>query len=147
MLPLIVANSMVGALLFNIYGMVQYNLFIKDKKFNYYQSFLAGFSAGSLQTILSTPLENIQRAIPILEMVEKPNESMIRVTIEAIKKTLRKHEKGMLERFRFLYHSFYLNFIKDGLGFMVFFGTFECTMHIGSLIYVKKFTPRQIICV
>ncbi|KAJ3058211.1 hypothetical protein HK102_010622, partial [Quaeritorhiza haematococci] len=135
---------MVGAVLFNVYAKVSDNLALKDRGFLFYHPFMAGGIAGAGQSLLATPLENVQRVIPPLELVERRGEGMIRVTYGAVRRALVQSSAGSVDwmdkwkrRLRFLYGGLGYVAFKDSIGFSIFFGVFEGVRHIGKGIVAE----------
>jgi hypothetical protein len=122
-----VANSAVGVILFTTYGYINDTLQNKDKSFEFYQPFVAGFISGVAQSGLAVPLENIQNHIQMNELIENRQKGMIRVTYDAIKQVM---PSGFWKRVRFLYHRGFLTCMRDSLGFTMFFGVYEGARHV-----------------
>lgn len=101
MIPLLIANSLVGIVLFNSFthtaallkrldGNSNLNLTEENtSSSSIHHPFTAGFVAGSAQALLSVPLSNLQRVIqPELLMLEKRQEGMLKVAWITLKTLL-----------------------------------------------------------
>lgn len=129
MLPVLFANGMAGAVLFNCYSLTTYVLTMKDSEFSYYKQFLCGGIAGGCHSIIGTPLDKISQ-IPIQEFVDQREIGMFRVTMNAINKQIVDGGNG-LRRYQVLWKEFKVIAIKDSIGFSMFFGVFESMRHLG----------------
>ncbi|KAJ3122694.1 hypothetical protein HK098_002530 [Nowakowskiella sp. JEL0407] len=138
--PLLVANGAVAAVLFNTYG--SYSDYLSRDGFRYHHPFVAGYVAGLAQSILSTPLDNIQRAIDPSELVAQRSMGILRYTVRSIESKI--PTKSPLEFSRFLFHALPYVALRDSLGFMMFFGVFEGLRKVGgklaedAILHAKK---------
>ncbi|KAJ3415413.1 hypothetical protein HDV05_005007 [Chytridiales sp. JEL 0842] len=157
MLPLLVANSIVGAVLFNTYSYTfdalsnsSLDTADPDSKGHYAHPFVAGAIAGAAQSIVSTPLDNLNRRINIAEIIaSRKNEGVIGVVSKAIKTTLFVPSTTPFDRAKFLWGGLGLTATKDTVGFSLFFGVFEslrksgkrAASHLHSSLFVAPRTP------
>ncbi|KAJ3192441.1 hypothetical protein HK101_006570, partial [Irineochytrium annulatum] len=161
MLPLLICNSVVGAVLFNAYsGSMAY---LQEKEESEeggavlgsvkHHPFTAGAIAGAAQALLSTPLDNVTRRVDPAEMVARRGEGVVGVMIRSFKEAM---PPGLNAwgKFRFSYHGLGYNVGKDAVvrmspihtpclfipmlmllinkGFGLFFGFFETFRKLGK---------------
>ncbi|KAI9207665.1 mitochondrial carrier domain-containing protein, partial [Polychytrium aggregatum] len=139
MMPLLVANACVGALLFNVYGGVT-DYMEAQGSFHYHTPFVAGFLAGGAQAALATPLDNMQRHVNPADIVERRHEGIIRFTYNTIRQTL---PSGFWASTKFLYTGLGFTAFKDALGFSMFFGVFEGVRHVGKSLVAEFFNSHE----
>ncbi|KAJ3280610.1 hypothetical protein HK104_000540 [Borealophlyctis nickersoniae] len=120
MLPLLFANALGGALLFNVYGLAIDRLTVPG--FELHHPFLAGGIAGASTALVATPLDTIRSRTDPAQLVEHRHEGMLRFTYRTVKQAL---PAGTWEKVRVLYSGLPYTAMKDGLGFGMFFGVFE----------------------
>ncbi|TPX30746.1 hypothetical protein SmJEL517_g05762 [Synchytrium microbalum] len=130
--PVLVVNSIVGMVLFNVYSLTLEKL---SKHINH-ASFIAGAAGGFAQAVISTPLENIMNLVGRHKIVEGRKEGILG--------TLRKELVIQVEQDHFkrgkivtLYKDFTFTAIRDASSFALFFGVFETFKDIGKQ-YVKE---------
>ncbi|KAJ3397576.1 hypothetical protein HDU92_006371 [Lobulomyces angularis] len=149
MLPLMLANAFVGAVLFNVYAITS-DFLEFTYGFQYKNAFAGGFLGGFFQSFLSVPLDNIQRSISGKDLINYRSDGVFKVlklTLEKILPpssskvnfwSLQKHVQ------KFLYKKFFFICLKDSLGFMMFFGIFEGMKNFSKTIVADAFNLKGI---
>ena len=127
MLPLLFANAMAGAILFNVYGITVDTL--ASPTLHFHHPFIAGTLAGASTALIATPIDSIRARIDPLKLVENRQEGVLRFTYRTVKDVL---PQSAWERTKILYKGVGFTAFKDGLGFGMFFGTFEGLRKIGK---------------
>ncbi|KAJ3104637.1 hypothetical protein HDU97_009028 [Phlyctochytrium planicorne] len=144
MLPLLICNSIIGAVLFNTYS-ITLEILSKEvalpsfggdseEELTYevkHSPFSAGALAGVAQSLLATPLDNVTRRVDPAEVANRRGEGVFRVMVQTVREAM-PTEGGAWNKFKFLYHGYPVNVAKDALGFSLFFGMFETTRRIGK---------------
>ncbi|KAJ3086446.1 hypothetical protein HDU96_004915 [Phlyctochytrium bullatum] len=149
MLPLLICNSLIGAILFNTYSL-SFNLlttyvptlpsdtsFIEEEDLedlNYtvrHHPFTAGALAGAAQSLLATPLDNVTKRVDPADVAARHRDGVFRVMAETVREAMPR-TGGAWAKWKFLYHGYPYNLTKDALGFSLFFGLFETTRRVGK---------------
>jgi hypothetical protein len=125
-LPLLLANSLVGAVLFNTYTLS--NHLLKSAKSNFYDSFASGAVAGATQSLLSNPLYRIQKSLEKDSHAVNRHKGVLSLYGNAYRNL---PVKGW-SRFTYLYKGVFYNLLRDCVGFSLFFGVFENTNYFGK---------------
>jgi hypothetical protein len=138
--PLMIANGLVGAVLFHSYTL-SHNLLKRGGYNDYYMSnFWAGAIAGFNQTLLSVPLDNLSKSIIKGEFLKHRHIGIhSKIYTNFIEMPFNKHQrfKYLYKGVRFNMMRYYLIDNRDTLGFSMFFGVFEGLQRTG-----RKFTNK-----
>jgi hypothetical protein len=124
MLPLLLVNSLSGILLFQTYESTRHVL----KNHSTAAPFIAGFAGGCVQTLISTPIENLASLLSP-HNVAKDNQGLIRHVFSTMSSIKSEGQKG----YKVLYRGASYNCVKDAFGFSAFFGTFEYIKRLGII--------------
>ncbi|KAI8852403.1 mitochondrial carrier domain-containing protein [Chytridium lagenaria] len=139
MLPLLICNSIVGAVLFNAYSLSMHLLTTEvpthDDEYEVkHHPFTSGAIAGAFQSLLATPIDNITRRVDPAQVAARRGEAMPK-------------EGGRWAKMKFMYHGLPYNLVKDSMGFSLFFGLFETTRTMGKRFVIDLhdtyFWPRR----
>ena len=131
-LPPLLANTFIGAVLFQSYEFTQAYLAkrrksVSDESFFRYipawmDHVLAGGAAGALYASVSAPLDAVQSRIATRELLALSKHREHQGSVSVIKFARRTlHQLG----FRGVYHGFGLVMMKDAIGHAMFFGVYE----------------------
>ncbi|KAJ3157295.1 hypothetical protein HDU89_002708 [Geranomyces variabilis] len=146
--PLLVANAVAGAVLFNVYAGTSAALARsrhggKDgdsdspsslnaaMAFDHHHPFLAGALAGASTALISTPIDNVKAMITPEDIIGNRHLGMARFALQTCKKAL-KDEHTMYGRIRRLYRGGAFLAAKDAAGFGMFFFFFENLRRVGK---------------
>ncbi|KAI9103688.1 mitochondrial carrier domain-containing protein [Phlyctochytrium arcticum] len=138
--PLLFANAMAGAVLFNVYASTYSAMAKSDSsasslasalEFDHHYPFIAGALAGASTAIVATPIENIKANINPADLVAHRHEGMIRFTHHSIRSAL-KNETSAWDKSKRLYQGFGFLATKDAVGFGLFFFFFENLRKLGK---------------
>jgi len=119
MLPLLLANSLGGMLLFTTFESTNHAL--QARVSSRAAPFGAGFVGGAVQTLVSTPIETLATHLSSSTVAQRTNESLVKHAYALLSSIPASHRLGVL------YRGLTYNALKDGVGFAVFFGAFEHT--------------------
>ncbi|KAI8896705.1 mitochondrial carrier domain-containing protein [Globomyces pollinis-pini] len=137
-LPLMAANAVVGAILFNSYSITAKLLTSTD--YSTFAHYIAGAFAGSIQSVLATPLGQIQKLINRADIVERRHHGIHRVTIDALKsQSIPLHLKS---RVLYFYKGVLFNTVRDSIGFGLFFGVFN-TLSVSGKAMTSRLWARK----
>ncbi|ORY46046.1 hypothetical protein BCR33DRAFT_678815, partial [Rhizoclosmatium globosum] len=128
--PLLLVNSLIGAFLFNTYTFSSHFLeskfkqdpSSKQKQLSFdWIPFVSGGIAGASQSLLSTPVDNMQH---LVSPHHEPN-STTPGTHTTRQPYLHQRLLTRLAPYKPLYQNFSLTCTRDSIGFALFFGLFE----------------------
>ncbi|KAJ3301260.1 hypothetical protein HDV03_001081 [Kappamyces sp. JEL0829] len=136
--PLLLANSFVGAVLFNTYTLSHYLL--REQSINVpIDAFLSGAIAGATQSFLANPLYRIQRSLEGNSHATHRHKGVVSLYKAAYLKL-----PAGLPRLGYLYKGIQYNLFRDCVGFSLFFGTFENLSQLGNRAVARLFdVPRH----
>ncbi|KAJ3150458.1 hypothetical protein HDU86_006631 [Geranomyces michiganensis] len=146
--PLLFANAVAGAVLFNVYAGTSAALarsregsdavdiestssLAAAMAFDHHHPFLAGALAGASTALVSTPIDNVKAIITPEDIIGNRHIGMARFAIQTCKKAL-KDEHTTYGRLRRLYRGGGFLAAKDAAGFGMFFFFFENLRRIGK---------------
>ncbi|TPX43513.1 protein-S-isoprenylcysteine O-methyltransferase [Synchytrium endobioticum] len=131
--PMLVMNSTVGIVLFNVYSLA-YSQLLKYNPNKTISPFLAGALGGFAQSLFATPLENIQLLVGKAKILEGRKQGILRVIRDEIRLKIAS-ERFKHGQFRTLYDGWLFTSTRDTTSFALFFGMFET---------IKTFSQRFI---
>ncbi|TPX59957.1 hypothetical protein SpCBS45565_g07608 [Spizellomyces sp. 'palustris'] len=150
-IPLLFANAVAGAVLFNVYATTISALSSSETSssslsaalaFDHHYPFIAGALAGASTSLVSTPLDNIKANVSPAQLVAHRHEGMLRFTYRTVREAL-KDERSVWAKCRRLYKGIGFLAAKDACGFGFFFFFFEGFRKFGKGMVADMWALRD----
>ncbi|TPX61197.1 hypothetical protein PhCBS80983_g01235 [Powellomyces hirtus] len=153
-IPLLFANAVAGAVLFNVYASTISALSTSPDDahsssslaaalaFDHHHPFIAGALAGASTALIATPIDNIKANISPADIVAHRHEGMMKFTYRTCQSAL-KDEKNLWAKCKRLYKGVGFLAAKDACGFGLFFFFFENIRKVGKGVVADVWNLRE----